>query len=200
MDRSENEDWLLEGNNAWTILGVAPGSDLADVLRSFRRLSIRYHPDKQHHKTENEQAEAARQYLLISQSRDILTHPTMQALHDDLLARQDAEPESKIREPEHKMDEPESKIEEPERTIDEPEPKIEESKIEEPERKIDEPESKTEAEPETDVHEEPEKASGSGHVPEARRAEQTEPEEVTCCSEQVMAGMGASDANFCCHA
>ena len=70
------KDWLLEGHNAWNILGIPPQSSMEVLVRAFRRLSIRY------------QAEAAAAYLRISQARDALTHPTMRDLHDDLLARQ----------------------------------------------------------------------------------------------------------------
>ena len=93
------EDWLLEGHNAWSILGIAPQSSIEVVVRAFRRLSIRFH--KNSHKSPEERAEAAEAYLRISQARDVLTHPR---IHDDLLARQhydgawsdDAQPEDPV--------------------------------------------------------------------------------------------------------
>ena len=77
------KDWLLEGHNAWSILGISPQSSIEVVARAFRRLSIRFHPDKNSHKSSEERAEAAEAYLRISQARDVLTHLTMRDLHDD---------------------------------------------------------------------------------------------------------------------
>ena len=52
-----------------------------------------------------ERAEAAEAYLRISQARDVLTHPTMRDLHDDLLARQHADGAwSDDTQPEHPVD------------------------------------------------------------------------------------------------
>ena len=80
------KDWILERHNAWAILGIPPQSSMEMVVKAFRRLSIRHHPDKNRHRTPKQQEEAATAYLRISQARNVLTHPTMRDLHDDLLS------------------------------------------------------------------------------------------------------------------
>ena len=57
--------------------GLPPQSSFKAVLKAFRRLSIRFHPDKNRHKSEEEQRKAAAAYLRILQARDALTHPIL---------------------------------------------------------------------------------------------------------------------------
>ena len=50
-------------------LDVEPDASAEDIRKSFRRLSLEWHPDKNRHRSE----EAARTFGLITRARDILT-------------------------------------------------------------------------------------------------------------------------------
>ena len=69
------KEWIRARNNAYFILGLGEDASDKEAFRAFRRLSRTYHPDKLSGRSEAEREEAARQFLLLSQARDVLALP-----------------------------------------------------------------------------------------------------------------------------
>lgn len=75
---------LLANRSAcwYSILGVANSAEAADIARAYKKLALRYHPDKQRNKFEEEQAEAAAQYQLVEEAYRVLSDPKLRAKYD----------------------------------------------------------------------------------------------------------------------
>lgn len=63
--------------NYYDILGVPPDAPLATIKAAYRRLAVKYHPDRNPH---NPQAEAHFKY--IAQAYQVLSDPTQRAMYD----------------------------------------------------------------------------------------------------------------------
>lgn len=64
----------------YTILGVPPSASTSEIKKAFRKLAIRYHPDK------NAEAEAKPRFQEINEAYDILGDPEKRASYDARLA------------------------------------------------------------------------------------------------------------------
>lgn len=69
----------------YTILGVPSSASHSEIKRAFRKLAIRYHPDK------NPSAEATPLFHDINEAYDVLGDPEKRALYDNRLANPFAE-------------------------------------------------------------------------------------------------------------
>jgi DnaJ-domain-containing protein 1 len=58
----------------YKLLGIDKEASAAEVRRAFRRLSLRYHPDKVAHKSDEEQAEAADMFSALKEAHEVLSH------------------------------------------------------------------------------------------------------------------------------
>ena len=70
----------------YKILDVSRRANDGEIKKAYRKLSLRYHPDKQHGKSEEEQALAASMFLKIKEAYELLSDDTHRALLDDAVA------------------------------------------------------------------------------------------------------------------
>lgn len=56
-------------NNPYDVLGISPQSSLDDIKKAYRRLAMKYHPDR------NSSEEATEKFKQINQAYDTLLHP-----------------------------------------------------------------------------------------------------------------------------
>lgn len=56
------------------MLGIDKEASSSEVRRAWRRLSLKYHPDKVAHKSEEERAKAALAFALLKEANEVLSH------------------------------------------------------------------------------------------------------------------------------
>lgn len=66
----------LAGRDFYKILGVARNATPKDIKKAFRRLSVKFHPDK------NPDPEAKEKYKEISEANEILSDPDKRRVYD----------------------------------------------------------------------------------------------------------------------
>ena len=66
----------------YEILGVDKNVSSEDLKKQFRKLSIKYHPDKQVGKTDEEKKEAEEKFKEIAEAYDVLSDPKKRAEYD----------------------------------------------------------------------------------------------------------------------
>lgn len=67
----------------YDVLGVARDDDAAAVKKRHRKLAIKFHPDKNMGKSEEEQAEAAAEFKLIQAAYECLSDPIERKWYDE---------------------------------------------------------------------------------------------------------------------
>ena len=75
MEIVEQEKW-----NPWDILGVSEGMDKSEIKKSFRSLSLKFHPDKV---ASEEKEEAEKKFVYISKAYKILTNEEAKKVFDE---------------------------------------------------------------------------------------------------------------------
>ena len=70
VDNSEEENKEKEPHE---ILGVDKDASLTDIKKAYRKLSLQYHPDKQHGKSEEQKKEAETKMREINEAYEKLT-------------------------------------------------------------------------------------------------------------------------------
>ncbi|XP_028829341.1 dnaJ homolog subfamily B member 5 [Denticeps clupeoides] len=75
----------------YAVLGVTSESNEEEIRRAYRRLALRYHPDKNH------EEDAEEKFKEIAEAYDVLTDPEKRSLHDqqDVKKASTASPSSK---------------------------------------------------------------------------------------------------------
>jgi curved DNA-binding protein CbpA len=66
------------------VLGVDPSLDDKGILRQFRKLSSRFHPDKIRSEDPNVLAQAQRYYVILNEAQEILADPVKRYIYDRL--------------------------------------------------------------------------------------------------------------------
>ncbi|MEX1239614.1 MAG: DnaJ domain-containing protein [Cyclobacteriaceae bacterium] len=88
----------------YSILGVQPSASESDIKKAFRKLAVRYHPDK------NPSAEAKGRFQEINEAYDVLGDPEKRVIYDSRLANPFAEilndTTPKHRDPAYRRDRP----------------------------------------------------------------------------------------------
>jgi curved DNA-binding protein CbpA len=88
----------------YAILGVHPSASEGEIKKAFRKLAIRYHPDK------NSTAEAHPRFQEINEAYDVLGDPDKRSLYDDHRANPFSEilsqPEAQHRDPAYRRRRP----------------------------------------------------------------------------------------------
>ena len=66
----------------YEVLGLQKGASEADVKTAFRKLTMRYHPDRQHGKTDDEKKAAHQKFVQINEAHTVLTDPAKKGAYD----------------------------------------------------------------------------------------------------------------------
>lgn len=72
---SANEDF-------YTILGVNRSASIDDIKKAFRKLSLKYHPDRQVNKTDSEKKAAEVEFKKIAEAYSVLSDPEKRQQYD----------------------------------------------------------------------------------------------------------------------
>ena len=64
----------------YALLGLAPECGAAKLKKAYKKASLQYHPDKQHGKSEEEQALAASMFLKVKEAYELLSDDTHSCL------------------------------------------------------------------------------------------------------------------------
>ena len=62
----------------FNILELKPNSSKDDIKKAYKKLAIKYHPDKQNNKSDEEKIEAEQKFKEIAEAYDILMNPEKQ--------------------------------------------------------------------------------------------------------------------------
>eukprot|EP00924_Labyrinthula_sp_SR-Ha-C_P011202 snap_masked-scaffold_48-processed-gene-0.20-mRNA-1 protein AED:0.15 eAED:0.57 QI:0/-1/0/1/-1/1/1/0/363 len=71
----------LDSNDYYEVLGVEKGDDAAKIKKAFRRLAIKYHPDKAKG-SDAEKAKAEENFKKISEAYEVLSDPEKRKTYD----------------------------------------------------------------------------------------------------------------------
>ena len=74
----------------YAFMEVDRSAELIDLKRAHRRLSVKYHPDKHYHETEEMKAMARMQYDRLTEAVDVLLDPKARKKYDAQLLKRDA--------------------------------------------------------------------------------------------------------------
>ena len=66
----------------YDILGVSKQASNDELKKAYRKLALKYHPDKQRNKDEKEKKKAEEKFKKIANSAEILTSPTKKEEYD----------------------------------------------------------------------------------------------------------------------
>ena len=66
----------------YDILGVSKNATQDEIKRAYRKLSIKYHPDHQHGKSESEKKEAEEKFKELSEAYSVLENSDKRAQYD----------------------------------------------------------------------------------------------------------------------
>lgn len=69
-------------NNYYDVLGVDKDASDKDITKAFRKLSMKYHPDRQADKNEEEKAEAEAKFKEINEAYSVLNDPQKKENYD----------------------------------------------------------------------------------------------------------------------
>ena len=69
----------------YAFLGLDKHASAAEVRRAFRRLSLKYHPDKVAHKSEDERAEASELFAALKEAHEVLGHEATRREYDQMM-------------------------------------------------------------------------------------------------------------------
>lgn len=66
------------GKDYYKILGIPKGSSEEDIKKAYRRMALRFHPDK------NTEANAEEKFKEIAEAYEVLSHPKKRLVYDQL--------------------------------------------------------------------------------------------------------------------
>ena len=69
-------------NDLYTILGINKSSSESEIKKSYRKLALQYHPDRNKNKSEKEQKDAESKFKKISMAYDILSNKEKKDTYD----------------------------------------------------------------------------------------------------------------------
>lgn len=72
----------MEKKDYYDILGVSKDASQEDIKKSFRKLSLKYHPDRQNGKSEAEKKAAEEKFKEVSEAYDTLSDPNKKRAYD----------------------------------------------------------------------------------------------------------------------
>ena len=72
----------MNRKDLYAILGVAGNADDEEIKKAYRKLALKYHPDKQASKTEEEKADAIAKFKAIGEAYEVLSDPQKRAQYD----------------------------------------------------------------------------------------------------------------------
>jgi DnaJ-domain-containing protein 1 len=73
----------------YAFLGIDKEASAAEVRRAFRRLSLKYHPDKVAHKSEEARREAAELFAALKEAHEVLGHEATRREYDQMMGVDD---------------------------------------------------------------------------------------------------------------
>lgn len=76
LGRAKNESMATTKQDYYDVLGVSPGATPDEIRRAFRRLAMRYHPDR------NKEPGAEERFKEINEAYEVLSDPQKRALYD----------------------------------------------------------------------------------------------------------------------
>ncbi|CAE7227233.1 unnamed protein product, partial [Symbiodinium sp. CCMP2456] len=82
MGRQYLRTWVEQWGSAWKFMQLSPGAPPSDVMKAFKKLAIRLHPDKAE---VGNREEASVKFQALGNAKEILLTPTLRVLHDNMV-------------------------------------------------------------------------------------------------------------------
>lgn len=73
---------MQQNKDLYDILGLSKNASESDIKRAYKRLALKYHPDRQGDKSEKEKKEAEEKFKEVSWAYDILSNPEKKQRYD----------------------------------------------------------------------------------------------------------------------
>lgn len=73
---------MAEKRDYYEVLGVSKNATADELKKAYRKLAIKYHPDRQQDKTEAEKKEAEEKFKEAAEAYDVLSNPDKRARYD----------------------------------------------------------------------------------------------------------------------